>query len=49
MKVALIGKGDGRDLAPLKGNGVVTWGVNDIVGHRDVDACFFMDKEWTHF
>ena len=44
MKVALIGKGYGKEHAPLKGRGVVTWGVNDIVGHRDVDVCFFMDK-----
>jgi len=44
MKLALIGKGQGKELAPLKGYGVTTWGVNDIVGHRDVDVCFFMDK-----
>jgi len=44
MKLALIGKGKGKEDAPFKGNGVVTWGVNDIVGHRDVDVCFFMDR-----
>lgn len=43
MKVALIGKGKGWELAPLMGNGIVTWGVNDIVGHREVDVCFYMD------
>ena len=43
MKLALIGKGNGKELAPLKGKGIVTWGVNDIVAHRDVDVCFFMD------
>ena len=45
MKLALIGKGFGREQAPLKGSGITTWGVNDIVGHRDVDICFYMDRD----
>ena len=44
MEVALIGKGEGRNNAPLKGEGVTTWGVNDLVAHREVDVCFWMDK-----
>ena len=45
-EVALIGKGPSRKLAPLKGeNGVVTWGINDLVGQRECDVCFFMDKD----
>ena len=45
MEVALIGKGEGRKEAPLIGEGVTTWGVNDLVAHRAVDVCFWMDKE----
>ena len=44
MEVALIGKGPGKELAPLKGKGVTTWGVNDIVGERECDVCFYMDR-----
>lgn len=44
MEVALIGKGPGKELAPKVGSGIVTWGVNDIVGFRECDVCFFMDK-----
>jgi len=44
-EVALIGKGAGRELAPIKGTkGIDTWGVNDIVAHRECDVCFFMDR-----
>lgn len=45
MEVVLIGKGAGKELAPLKGEGVTTWGVNDVVAHRECDVCFWMDKE----
>jgi len=44
MKLALIGKGTGKELAPLKGQGFTTWGVNDVVAHRECDICFWMDK-----
>lgn len=44
MKLALIGKGPGRELAPLIGEGVVTWGVNDVIAQRNVDVCFWMDR-----
>jgi hypothetical protein len=44
-EVALIGKGAGKEFAPLKGNGVDTWGVNDLVAHRECDVCFFMDRD----
>lgn len=44
MEVALIGKGPGRELAPLVGAGAVTWGVNDVVAHRQCDVCFWMDR-----
>jgi hypothetical protein len=44
MEVALIGKGAGKKSAPLKGSGVTTWGVNDVVAHRECDVCFWMDK-----
>lgn len=44
MKVALIGKGPGWELAPLMGKGVTTWGVNDSVAHRECDVCFWMDR-----
>lgn len=44
MEVALIGKGVGKQSAPLKGDGITTWGVNDVVAHRECDVCFWMDK-----
>lgn len=44
MEVVLIGKGDGRELAPKYGSGVTTWGVNDVVAHRQCDVCFWMDR-----
>ncbi len=44
-EVALIGKGAGKEFAPIKGTqGIDTWGVNDIVAHRECDVCFFMDR-----
>jgi len=46
MHVALIGKGPGFEKAPLKGHGVVTWGVNDACGHRECDVVFWMDRCW---
>ena len=44
MEVVLIGKGPGKEDAPLIGKGVTTWGVNDLVAHRACDVCFFMDR-----
>lgn len=44
MDVAIIGKGPGRELAPKIGEGITTWGVNDIVRHRQCDVCFWMDR-----
>lgn len=44
MEVAIIGKGPGRELAPQMGEGITTWGVNDLVRHRQVDVCFWMDR-----
>ncbi len=44
MEVALIGKSPGRELAPEHGGSVTTWGVNDIVRHRQVGVCFWMDR-----
>ena len=49
MEVALIGKGPGRELAPKMGEGVVTWGVNDIVRHRQCDVCFWMDRHLEEY
>jgi hypothetical protein len=46
VEVALIGKGPGFETAPLKGEGVVTWGVNDACGHRECDVAFWMDRCW---
>ncbi len=46
MELALIGKGPGFELAPHKGEGVVTWGVNDACGHRECDVVFWMDRCW---
>jgi hypothetical protein len=46
MHVALIGKGPGFELAPLKGKGVTTWGANDACGHRECDVVFWMDRCW---
>ena len=46
MEVALIGKGPGFELAPRKGEGVTTWGVNDACGHRECDVVFWMDRCW---
>jgi hypothetical protein len=46
MEVAIIGKGPGFESAPLKGEGVVTWGVNDACGHRECDVAFWMDRCW---
>ena len=46
MEVAIIGKGPGFESAPLKGDGVIAWGVNDAVGHRECDVCFWMDRTW---
>lgn len=48
MEVALIGKGPSRKLAPYKGQGVTTWGVNDIVAKRECDVCFWMDRHLMH-
>jgi len=44
MEVVLIGKGPSSKLAPFKGSGLTTWGVNDAVAHRECDVCFFMDR-----
>jgi hypothetical protein len=46
MEVVLIGKGPGFEQAPLKGEGVTTWGVNDACGHRECDVVFWMDRCW---
>ena len=44
MEVILIGKGPGKELAPKKGDGLPTWGVNDVVAVRECDVCFWMDR-----
>jgi len=44
MEVILIGKGPGFKDAPKRGEGAVTWGVNDVVSSRAVDAVFWMDR-----
>jgi hypothetical protein len=46
MDVVLIGKGPGKEFAPLIGKGKTIWGVNDTVGERQCDACFFMDRQF---
>lgn len=46
MEVVLIGKGPGFEKAPRKNESVITWGVNDVCGHRECDVIFWLDRQW---